>query len=65
MKSTKRATTKTSAKKAALWHGIDFNHPIISLQNTHPLVFVMLLLGIYFSYIALFATIAEVISHFN
>lgn len=52
------------AKKTAhLWHGIDVHHPISSMQRTHPLVFVALLLGLYFAYIALFATIAEVVAH--
>ena len=44
------------------WHGVDFHHPIHTLQNAHPAVYVAVLLGLYVTYIITFAAIAEVVS---
>lgn len=44
------------------WHGVDFHHPIHSLQNTHPAIYVGVLLSIFLLYIVIFATIADIVA---
>jgi hypothetical protein len=64
MRKVKKTAKKTHAKHHAhKWHGVDFHHPIHSLQDSHPAVFVAFLLGLFITYVITFATIADVVGH--
>lgn len=59
---TRKPTKKAKSRRTAqTWHGIDFHHPIHSLQNSHPGVFVAFLLGLYVTYIITFVGIADLV----
>ncbi len=61
--SSSRSNTTRASRSHTKWHGVDFHHPIHSLQNSHPAVFVAFLLGLYVTYIITFAAIADVVGH--